>query len=287
MMNVLKKYWWILLSVILIPCLINLIMIQPRIYRIVGNDTSWLSFWGGYIGSVISSAIALFILWKQLNQNHQENEESRILNHQENEDNRKLQLKNIEYQQKTQWLNLLRSKYADCYSAFCIYDLTLLEEKIFKKENQSDVRNEIKVLLDRMTNANFSVGILFPENIDSDEKRLLCEINKIMEEFYAMLSDLYWYVYNVAYLSGGFELNESIYKEKTDKYIMDATKYDLSHDRIWDIIIAKDYNIFDKHEEIVLDYFDLVFDVFNPNNVQRHIANLIDYEQNKIDKILS
>lgn len=89
MKNVLKKYWWILLSVILIPCLINLIMIQPRIYRIVGNDTSWLSFWGGYIGSVISSAIALFILWKQLNQNHQENEE-----------NRKLQLKNIEYQQK-------------------------------------------------------------------------------------------------------------------------------------------------------------------------------------------
>lgn len=276
MKNILKKYWWILLSVILIPCLINSIMIQPRIYRIVGNDTSWLSFWGGYIGSVISSAIALFILWKQLNQNHQENDE-----------NRKLQLKNIEYQQKTQWLNLLRSKLADYYSAFCIYDLTFLEEKIFKKENQSDIRNEIKVLLDRMNNAYFSVGILFPENMDSDEKRLLFEIKKITEEFYAMLSDLYWYVHDVAYLSGGFELNESIYKEKTDKYIMDANKYDLSHDRIWDIIIAKDYNIYDKHEEIVSNYFDLVLEIFNPNNIQKHIINLIDYEQNKINKILS
>jgi hypothetical protein len=249
-------------------------MIQPRICEITGNDTSWLSFWGGYIGSVISSAIALYILWKQLNQNHKENE-----------DNRKLQLKNIEYQQKTQWLNLLRSKLADCYSAFSFNDLNFLVDAILKKENKSDIRNEIKVLLDRMNNDYFSVAILFPENMDSDENRLLYEIKKITEEFYAMVSDLDWYVHDVAYLPGGFELNESIYKERTDIYILTANKYNLSHNRIWDIIKENDYNIFDKHEEIVSNYVDLVFEVLNPINVQKRIVNLIDYEQNRIDNI--
>lgn len=274
MMNVLKKYWWIVLSVILIPCLINLIMIQPRIYRIVGNDTSWLSFWGGYIGSIISSAIALFILWKQLNQNHQENDE-----------NRKLQLKNIAYQQKTQWLNLLRSKLADYYSAFCIYDLIFLEEMIIKKENQSDIRNKIKVLLDRMTNANFSVGILFPESLDSEEKKMLSEIKKITEEFYATLGDLDWYVHDVAYFNGNFESNKLLYIKRTEKYMKEA-QYDLSHERIWNIIIANDYNIFDKHEEIVSNYFDIVLEKLKINDIQKQIIDLIDYEQNKIDNIL-
>lgn len=181
----------------------------------------------------------------------------------------------------------MRSKLADYYSAFCFNDIAFLEEKILKKENQSDIRNEIKVLLDRMTNADFSVGILLPENTDSDEERLLSEKKKLTEEFYATLGDLYWYVFDVAYLPGGFELNEIIYKERTDKYMTGVTKYDLSHDRIWNIIRANGYNIFDKHEEIVSNYFDLVLEVLNPNNVQEYITNLIDHEQNKINKILS
>ncbi len=64
-----------------------------------------------------------------------------------------------------------------------------------------------------------------------------------------------------------------------------SAKYDLSHERIWNIIRANSYNIFDKHEEIVSNYIELVLEVLNPDNVQRH--NLIDYEQNKINKILN
>lgn len=292
MMNVLKKYLWMPLLILLIPCVINFIMVKPIIWEITGNGTSWLSFWGSYIGSLVSSAIALFILWKQLNQNHQENEESRTLSHQENEDNRKqnhkeneenrkLQLKNIEYQQKTQWLNLLRSKLADYYSAFCFNDLTFLEVKILEKENLSEIRNEIKMLYDRMTNVDFSVRILFPGNADSDEERLLLEIKKVTEEFYAVLSDLDWYILTVAYLPGSFESNKESYIKKTD-YFAEAAKYNLSHDRIWDIIRAYSYNIYDMHMDIVSKYLDNVFDVLNPDSVQEHITNLIDYEQNKI-----
>lgn len=288
MKDMLKKYWWILLLIIiLVPCVINYIMVQPRICEITGNDTSWLSFWGGYIGSIISSSIAVIILWKQLQQNHKENDENRNQNHKENDENRKLQLKNIEYQQKTQWLNLLRSKFADYYSAFCFNDLAFLGKNIMNKEYKSNIRNELKVMIDRMINADFNVEILFPENIDSDEKRLLLEIKKITQEFYAMLCDLDWYTFYVANLTGSFEMNQHLYIERTDKYMIDANKYDLSHDRIWDIIKANDYNIFDKHKKIISEFFYNAFEVIDFDNVQKHITNLIDYEQNKINKILS
>lgn len=275
MIVVFKKYWWILFLIILVPWVINYIMIQPRICEITGNDTSWLSFWGGYIGSIISSSIALLILWQQLKQNHQEND-----------DNRKLQLNNIKYQQKNQWLNLLRSKLADYYYSFCFHDLTFLEVKIYEKGNRNDIRNEIKVMYDRMSNAYFSVGIFFPENIDSEEKKMLSEIKKITERFHATLSDLDWYILTFANLSGSFELNKGFCKNKTEEYER-FVKSDLSHDRIWNFIKENGYNIFDKQNEIVSTYLDAVFNVLNPDNVQEDIANLIDYEQNKIDKILS
>ena len=39
-------------------------------FPITGDSSSWLDFWGSYIGAVLSSAIALYILYKQNQQNH-------------------------------------------------------------------------------------------------------------------------------------------------------------------------------------------------------------------------
>lgn len=113
MQHRIKKYWWILFLIILTPCVINYIMIQPQICEITGNDTSWLSFWGGYIGSIISSSIAVFILCKQLNQNHQENENNRKQNHKENEGNRKLQLAIVKHEQEKVRLSQLKNAFTD------------------------------------------------------------------------------------------------------------------------------------------------------------------------------
>lgn len=48
------------------------------LFPITGDSSSWLSFWGSYIGAVLSSAIALYILYKQNQQNHTENIEKQL-----------------------------------------------------------------------------------------------------------------------------------------------------------------------------------------------------------------
>ena len=69
----LKKYWWAFLVLIIAPVLINYLILKPAFFNFVGKDTDWLGFWGAYIGTILSSVIAFYVLYKQLEQNHNEN----------------------------------------------------------------------------------------------------------------------------------------------------------------------------------------------------------------------
>lgn len=83
----LKKYWWVILAVVLAPLIINVLILWPAFFCFVGEDTDWLGFWGAYIGTILSSVIAFYVLHKQLEQNHTENC-----------NNRELQISILEYQ---------------------------------------------------------------------------------------------------------------------------------------------------------------------------------------------
>lgn len=102
-----KRYWWIILAVVLAPLIINVLILWPAFFCFVGEDTDWLGFWGAYIGTILSSVIAFYVLHKQLEQNHAENR-----------NNRELQISILEYQTKSQWLTELKSKMVDYYNAF-------------------------------------------------------------------------------------------------------------------------------------------------------------------------
>ena len=54
--------------IVVIPCLINYLILQPQQFNIVGDGTTWLSFWVTYIGAVASFAM-VFITWWTLIQN--------------------------------------------------------------------------------------------------------------------------------------------------------------------------------------------------------------------------
>ena len=110
----LKEYWWVIAIIVATPPLLNFVLSIPAFCRIVGVDTDWLSFYGGYIGAVITSLITLYVLYKQLMQNHKENDA-----------NRALQLKIFQYEQKRQWLSEMRRA---CFNNLISYNANDLRE---------------------------------------------------------------------------------------------------------------------------------------------------------------
>lgn len=89
MKELVKRYWWIAVLVLVLPVVINFVLQIPAFTPIVGDSESWLSFWGGYLGAIISASVAFIILAIQSRQNKEENQA-----------NRKLQIDVIKHQQE-------------------------------------------------------------------------------------------------------------------------------------------------------------------------------------------
>jgi hypothetical protein len=274
-----KKWICILIGVIIfIPIALNLLIILPNLFPIVGDGKIWLSFWGSYISSLLSSLIAIFILYKQIGQNHSENES-----------NRNLQLKNIEFQQQIQWLNNLKVKMVEYYVAFSYNDIYFLGDKILKNEGKEkeEIREITKVIMDKMSTADFSKGILFPPQLDEVEKGYLIRIKNFTEEFNSLFEDIDWYVCNVAFFAGSFEMNKKLYTTRTTEYKQERHQNASACTRIWDLIEKYNYDVFNHYKDIISARMTDAMEKFSKEKVQRVIIELIDYEQKKIDKILT
>ena len=73
--KIIRIVCWVLITtailvflIVGIPCLINYLILQPQQFDIVGDGTTWLSFWVTYIGAIASFAM-VFITWWTLIQN--------------------------------------------------------------------------------------------------------------------------------------------------------------------------------------------------------------------------
>lgn len=80
-MNKFKYTWMIIIGlvvIIVVPILLNCILVQQRFCNnIIGNDETWLTFWGSYLGSIVAILIPLYALFKQIQNNKYENDKER------------------------------------------------------------------------------------------------------------------------------------------------------------------------------------------------------------------
>ena len=104
-MERIKKYWWVLGLFLVLPLLLNFLLQIPAFTPIVGDNVSWLGFWGTYLGAIISASVAFIILAIQHKQNSEENKRNRDLQIEENKRNRLLQINVIKHQQDQARLN--------------------------------------------------------------------------------------------------------------------------------------------------------------------------------------
>ena len=175
----LKKYWWGILIILAAPIVINYILLVPAVYPIVGNNTMWLSFWGCYLGAIISSATAFIILHIQREDNETQNENNRNDNQKWNNNNRNLQLNTLKYQQEMQWLNAFRQISAEYVSAYNYNDLIRIVN--IPRSDAKSAFNGIGPLLDRLALCDVRLKYI---GVRGDKASSLCDICDAFFELY-------------------------------------------------------------------------------------------------------
>lgn len=275
-----KRYWWVILAVVLAPLIINVLILWPAFFRFVGADTDWLGFWGAYIGTILSSVIAFYVLHKQLEQNHAENR-----------NNRELQISILEYQTKSQWLTELKIKLAEYYKSFSSNDINAIADRILTKETNAiiqikETRASLKQIIDSFNIADFSKGIMFSNELTEEESEFIAKLKSYSDEFCALLEDIDWYMFEVYGHNGGDDMLKDMYVEKTKSYQQEEHTHISKSRRIWDIIIEYDYKIKNKNKEIISTRMKEAMLNIKADDIQETIVDLIDFEQETINNIL-
>ena len=62
-----SRYWILVIVAILLPLGLNWLILQPELFKTVGNGVVWLNFWPVYISSIatIAMVVATFYTLKQ------------------------------------------------------------------------------------------------------------------------------------------------------------------------------------------------------------------------------
>ena len=162
--------WWVLISVVLIAL------------PIIIGDERWMTSWGGYLGAVISSAIAFVILYIQRRDNEKQNE-----------DNRKLQLNILIYQQERARLDNLQRMFTEFINLNGFNDLLDIARHI-ENGHTHEAMNVLRIPFDKGANATamFSMEFMLVDKeshqvgryVDwytKKSSRMLMDINVIVE----------------------------------------------------------------------------------------------------------
>lgn len=285
-----KRYWLIMLLLIICPVAVNYIVIIPNFLPIVGDSGEWLTFFGSFIGSAIMAGITLYVLQEQLQQNQDENRQNRDDNRTENESNRlqsqKFRLQEIELK----WFDDLKQVCSKLYSAFSSNEVVIASDLDPLSDSFHD---EVTRLINRMNEAyfNFQLVVNYHNNIVN-----IAETNNIqhlVEEYLALLSDMQGlHIYGILLKEGLEEIDyspeelETRFKGFILKHKKEMEFPNISENRVWNLLID---DKFDKLEYLpqILNILRQRIDNFNMLIVGKAITELVKKEYRKVMEILT
>lgn len=279
-----------MLLIIVTPLIINTLMVLPMLFPITGDSSSWLDFWGSYIGALLSSAIALYILYKQNQQNHIENIA-----------NRNLQLSVIKYNQELDKLRDLRTALVDFQASFDYIEITNIASKFIDGHFGEAERMRLKHLTLDIDEKGFKATLLLdlmPKSNSVNKFNLI--YNKIYNSYGLILDDF----------TSFLDLMQDLPQNKAEKkdYIEEQLKYWEIYDKqqkemvinkipgftpqksISEII--KSHGNYENIEEEASDIIkerllETLGDSSLKENLKECIQNILSEEQNRIYAILS
>ena len=285
-----KEYFIQLLLIIATPLIINTLMVQPILFPITGDSSSWLSFWGSYIGAVLSSAIALYILYKQNQQNHTENIA-----------NRNLQLSVIKYNQELDKLRDLRTALVDFQASFDYMEITNIASKFIDGHFGEEERVRLKYLVRDIDEKGFKATLLLKLMSSSNSvnefnlvyNKIYNRYGLILEEFTSFLDLMQDLPQNKAekrdYIEEHLKYWEIYDKQQKEKVINKISGF-TPPKSISEIIKSHgNYeNIEEEASDIVKERLrETIKDSSLKENLKTCIQNILSEEQNRIYAILS
>ncbi len=160
-----------LIATIILPVVLNYILLIPINATIVGDSTHWLLFWGGYLGSILSSAVAFIILYFQYKNNSKENKRNRML-----------QLNVLSYQQENNWLNNFREAMIKNLNYIRNDHLISISNTIINSKKDTNTLSKIMDITNDLMNqliiTDTSVSMLVPANCEREQ---ICAYNRERE----------------------------------------------------------------------------------------------------------
>lgn len=272
------------------PLIINTLMVQPMLFPITGDSSSWLSFWGSYIGAVLSSAIALYILYKQNQQNHTENIA-----------NRNLQLSVIRYNQELDKLRDLCTALVDFQVSFDHMELTNIASKFIDGHFGEEERARLKYLVRDIDEKGFKATLLLDLMPKSDSvNKFNLVYNKLYNSYGLILGDFSSFLD----LMQDLPQNKAEIIDYVEKNLKSWESYDRQHiEMVIDKIpgftpqksiseIIKSHGNYENIEEEAADIvkerlLETIKDSSLKENLKKCIQNILSEEQNRIYTILS
>lgn len=251
-MKLAKKYWWLFLLVVVTPIVMNIFMIQPKFFTFVGNDSSWLGFWGSYIGAVLSSAIALFVLFRQQQQNHFENMR-----------NRSLQIAVIKYSQELEKFRDLRTALIDFQGSFDYIEITKIAERFIDGYYDNVEYEKLKYLVRDIDDKNIKVDTIL--NLIPLSNSII-EFNQIYNKLY------YAYCLTIDDLLSFFDLIKDIPQNESEIKI-----YVKRHLSTWNYVKENQYKNIAKVQYLrsLKSIGDIIIEYGEYDKIKENAPNII------------
>lgn len=274
MKGLFRKYWWLLIILIVLPGIINLCYYFPAIDAIFLEPQKWTIFWGSYIGAIVSTLVTLFVLFKQLEQNHSENEY-----------NRKLQINILDYQRRVEWLNIFTPKLMDYFKSFNWNEWIFIREDIIKHKNRENIRQRLRALSDNINILDADVHAWLPNALDEKEKLFVKKIDYYSGEFWALADDVDWYVFEDFFTKtqNGLSKNDIeniVKKEYAPRHFMSQSL------KMGQLIHDFQYDINKHHKDIISSRINDALKRFSYETMRKDIEDFILYEKEKAEAIL-
>lgn len=272
----------VLIVVIVLPLGINALYLISTDCEVLHKPSEWTTFWGGYLGAIISAAVAFIILYIQRKDNEQQIKDAQKDNETQNKANRNLQINTLKYQQEQIRLNNFIAVSSKLIASINPMDVKTLCKQL-RQDNVPQIEHDLLTCLNSITSIQQEFCLHLSDK-DGRQKRLGTDSNKIIARYTDALCDIQNLLTLVSV--SGIPMTHDILKA----YAQSPENKRMSANLKTAIINytpapIEDMKLEWKWEGIALSLLDLVQN--ESTNLYNIIDDYVSEERTRIDKILT